>query len=192
MSETRENRRSAILHAACKEFSEKGFAGTKIEEIARQVGIGKSTVYEYFPSKTDLLEQTAAWMIDTVNVDVRRIMEGTDTLAQKTRAYALYMCELMRHMGHGMLYMHGDSKELLCVIRRCTQQFFQNIMDAAIEAVRCACRKGEIRADVDERAVATMVITLPSPLLVEQIDADGEQALDHMIELLLHGLAARD
>ena len=65
-----ENRRSAILHAACKEFSEKGFAGAKIEEIARQVGIGKSTVYEYFPSKTDLLEQAADWMIGRVDVDV--------------------------------------------------------------------------------------------------------------------------
>lgn len=192
MSETRENRRSAILHAACKEFSEKGFAGTKIEEIARKVGIGKSTVYEYFPSKTDLLEQAAAWMIDRVNVDVRRIMESADTLAQKTRAYALYMCELMQHMGHGMLYMHGDSKELLCVIRRCTRQFFQSITDAAMEAVRGASRRGEIRADADERAVAMLLIALPTPLLAEQIDADGEQALDRMIELVLHGVAARD
>ncbi|MDR3767425.1 MAG: TetR/AcrR family transcriptional regulator [Butyricicoccus sp.] len=189
MSEARENRRSAILHAACKEFSEKGFAGAKIEEIARKVGIGKSTVYEYFPSKTDLLEQAADWMIGRVAGDVRKIMESSDSFAQKTRAYVLYMCGVMQHMGHGMLYMHGDNKELLCVIRRCTRQFFQNIMDAAMEAVRSGQQRGELREGIDARAVATLMITLPSPLMAEQLDAEGEQALDHMIELMLHGMA---
>ena len=189
MSEARENRRSAILHAACKEFSEKGFAGAKIEEIARQVGIGKSTVYEYFPSKTDLLEQAADWMIGRVDVDVRKIMESPDRFEEKIRAYMLYTCHLLQHMGHGMLYMHGDNKEMLCIIKRCTRQLSKKILGAAIDAVRYGRQQGELRADVDERAVASLIVTLPSPLIAEQIAEQGEQALDPMIELMMHGMA---
>lgn len=192
MSETRENRRSAILHAACKEFSEKGFAGTKIEEIARKVGIGKSTVYEYFPSKTDLLEQTAAWMIERVTVDVQRIMHDTGSLAEKTRAYLLYMCGTMRRMGHGMLYMHGNSKQMLDIMQRSTRQFFQSILDMALEAVRHSRSQGELRGDIDERTIATLIVTLPTPLIAEQIDAGGESVADSIVELMLHGIAARD
>ena len=189
MSEARENRRSAILHAACKEFSEKGFAGAKIEEIARRVGIGKSTGYEYFPSKIDLLEQAADWMAEQVAGDVRRIMESPGDFAHKTRAYMLYMCGLMRHMGHGMLYIHGDNTEILRVIRQRTRQFFKSMLDTAIQAVRFGRQKGELRADIDEQAMAMLMVTLPSPLIAEQIDAGGEQVLDHMIELMMHGMA---
>ena len=47
MSETRENRRLEILKSACTEFSENGYDSAKMEQIARRVGIGKSTIYEY-------------------------------------------------------------------------------------------------------------------------------------------------
>jgi AcrR family transcriptional regulator len=35
-------------------FAEKGFAGARIEEIARRAGVSKGTVYLYFETKSDL------------------------------------------------------------------------------------------------------------------------------------------
>ncbi len=55
----------AILEAAVRVLARRGFDATKIEEIAREAGIGKGTVYEYFDSKEDLFERTvmhATWM----------------------------------------------------------------------------------------------------------------------------------
>jgi len=37
-----------------KVFSEKGFHGATVEEVAEVAGVGKGTVYLYFGSKTDL------------------------------------------------------------------------------------------------------------------------------------------
>lgn len=47
--------RAAIMQAAVKLFGEKGFEKTSIEELAREAGIGKGTVYSYFQTKSDIL-----------------------------------------------------------------------------------------------------------------------------------------
>lgn len=195
MSEIRENRRSEILQAACKEFSEKGFAGAKIEDIAHRCGIGKSTVYEYFPSKSDLLEETVDWIIGRVTVDVERMMEGTGSFAEKARAYLLYICRLMHKMGHELLYMYGDhtygDKQILSILQKCTQLFLQRIVEAATQAVQYSQQTGELRGDIAAKEIAILVITLPSPLLAEQLANGDTESVDHMVELLLNGFAAK-
>lgn len=45
---------AAIERAAFKLFAEHGFAGTTMEAIARETGIGKRTVFRYYPSKNDI------------------------------------------------------------------------------------------------------------------------------------------
>ncbi|MEE4254086.1 MAG: TetR/AcrR family transcriptional regulator [Desulfuromusa sp.] len=46
--------RKAIQAAAVKLFAEKSFEKTSIEDIAKEAGIGKTTVYGYFSNKNDI------------------------------------------------------------------------------------------------------------------------------------------
>ncbi|WP_304589984.1 TetR/AcrR family transcriptional regulator [Burkholderia anthina] len=48
--------RQAILDAASLLFIEKGFAGTNINDIADAVGMTRTALYYYFPSKESMLE----------------------------------------------------------------------------------------------------------------------------------------
>ncbi|HYD13360.1 MAG TPA: TetR/AcrR family transcriptional regulator [Allosphingosinicella sp.] len=50
----KEARPGDIVAAALAVFAEKGFAGARIEEIARRAGVSKGTVYLYFETKGDL------------------------------------------------------------------------------------------------------------------------------------------
>jgi AcrR family transcriptional regulator len=45
-----------LLHAALSLFVEKGFAATRIDEVARQAGVSKGTLYLYYPSKEELFK----------------------------------------------------------------------------------------------------------------------------------------
>lgn len=47
-------RPSDIVAAALEVFGEKGFAGARIDEIARRAGVSKGTVYLYFETKSDI------------------------------------------------------------------------------------------------------------------------------------------
>lgn len=52
---TLEERRALILETAASRFEAKGYAGTSVDEIARELGITKAAVYHYWGSKEELL-----------------------------------------------------------------------------------------------------------------------------------------
>src|SRR5438045_3521679 len=53
-SRRKEARPAEIVEAALKTFAERGFAATKLEDVAARAGIGKGTIYLYFATKEDL------------------------------------------------------------------------------------------------------------------------------------------
>src|ERR1700722_7975419 len=51
-----ERSRARILAAALKEFSAKGFAGARVDAIARRASINKRMLYHYFGDKEELFK----------------------------------------------------------------------------------------------------------------------------------------
>jgi AcrR family transcriptional regulator len=60
LAHKRERRKEArpgeLLDAALNLFVEKGFAATRMEEVAKRAGVSKGTVFLYFPSKEELFK----------------------------------------------------------------------------------------------------------------------------------------
>lgn len=52
----KEARPGELLDAALALFVEKGFAATRVEEVAARAGVSKGTLFLYFPSKLDLFK----------------------------------------------------------------------------------------------------------------------------------------
>src|SRR4051794_36358354 len=53
-SRRKDARPAEIVEAALALFAERGFAATKLEAVAERAGIGKGTLYLYFPNKEEL------------------------------------------------------------------------------------------------------------------------------------------
>jgi len=52
---TRKDPRLEMLQAAVRVFNRKGFHGTRMQDIADELGMGKASLYHYISTKTDLL-----------------------------------------------------------------------------------------------------------------------------------------
>lgn len=52
----KEARPGEILEAALSCFAERGFAATKLDDVANRAGVTKGTVYLYFPNKEELFK----------------------------------------------------------------------------------------------------------------------------------------
>src|SRR6218665_2735103 len=52
----KEARPGELLDAALQLFVEKGFAATRVEEVAARAGASKGTLFLYFPSKEELFK----------------------------------------------------------------------------------------------------------------------------------------
>src|SRR5271165_3482803 len=50
-------RREAILDAALDEFSARGFAAARLDDVARRAGVAKGTIYLYFADKEALFQE---------------------------------------------------------------------------------------------------------------------------------------
>ncbi|MDJ0454026.1 TetR/AcrR family transcriptional regulator [Gordonia amicalis] len=50
-------RRAELLTAAARQMAERGFAGVRLEDIGRAVGVSGPAMYRHFSSKTELLDE---------------------------------------------------------------------------------------------------------------------------------------
>src|SRR3989442_15459515 len=62
----REKRRAAILAAALEEFAARGFAATRLDDVARRARIAKGTIYLYFRNKESLFQELVRAMLSPV------------------------------------------------------------------------------------------------------------------------------
>ncbi|MBW7453645.1 TetR/AcrR family transcriptional regulator [Paenibacillus sepulcri] len=91
-----EGKKQQILEGAMKRFSEKGYRGTSIQDIADALGISKGSLYFYFKSKEDLLFSIFKYYIGKMGKRAKEISESTelssrDKLRKRiTMSYELY------------------------------------------------------------------------------------------------------
>ena len=71
-------RQEEIIRAASKRFSRHGFSKTTLEEIARDVRIGKPTIYHYFESKDDLFYSSITFQSTQFIEDIKAIFNNQD------------------------------------------------------------------------------------------------------------------
>ena len=68
-----------IIKAAMKVFAQKGFANTKMADVAEMANIGKGTIYEYFKSKEEIFEFVFSHFMESMETSVARaIFKITD------------------------------------------------------------------------------------------------------------------
>lgn len=71
-------RKEEIIRAASKRFSRHGFNKTTLEEIARDVRIGKPTIYHYFNSKDELFYSSVTFQSSQFIEDIKAIFNNQD------------------------------------------------------------------------------------------------------------------
>src|SRR5205823_13683872 len=71
-----EERREQILDVALRVFSENGFAGASIRDIAREAGITEGLIYHYFQSKDELLQ--TCWKERSWHAHLERILSRSE------------------------------------------------------------------------------------------------------------------
>jgi AcrR family transcriptional regulator len=78
----KQNKKSLIIEAAARVFANRGYNSTLIAEIATEAGIGKGTIYEYFPSKEDLFFAVFEWFVEIPKRKPRSVLLLWEDLPQ--------------------------------------------------------------------------------------------------------------
>ncbi len=78
-------RRKAILDAALDEFSKRGFAAARLDDVAQRAGVAKGTIYLHFADKEELFQELVRTMLgplvanlqelSTTDLPIRTVLE---------------------------------------------------------------------------------------------------------------------
>ncbi|AWK76946.1 TetR family transcriptional regulator (plasmid) [Rhodococcus oxybenzonivorans] len=171
--------RDAILDATAALVTERGLLSVTMSQIAEKTGIGRATLYKYFPDVETLL---FAWHERQITAHLGYLVEARDRAwaADQRLEAVLEAFALITHESHG----HRDT-ELAALLHRgehvvrAQQQLTEFISDLLTEGAR----HGEIRDDIasDELAryclhALTAAAGLPSLAAVQrlvQVTLDG-------------------
>jgi AcrR family transcriptional regulator len=90
-------RREAILDAAASLFAAHGYAETDTQLLVDRLGVGKGTLYRYFPSKRELFLAVAdavmLKMSERVDAAVARVADPLASIAEGIKAYLAFFAE---------------------------------------------------------------------------------------------------
>ncbi len=99
-------KRKCILEAAMRLFTKKGYEQTSIEELAREAGIGKGTIYSYFQTKKDIVRAFCEDELEFIRAELTSNTNPATPL--KEQLMILFMAEfkhLSRNKEFGRLYL---------------------------------------------------------------------------------------
>jgi AcrR family transcriptional regulator len=194
----KEARPQELMSAALELFVERGYASTRLDDVARRAGVSKGTVYLYFPSKEELFKAV-------IREGMVPVLERGEQMAQThAGAYA----DLLRDLVRGWWELIGNTpyggipKLMFAECRNFPeigQFYFSEVMQrghALLEKViNRGVAAGEFRR-LDPDLVTRLLIG-PVVLLAvwrysfdfcDSKRLDPDRYLDQHIDLLLHGL----
>lgn len=174
----KEERRAAILEGALHCFAEKGYAATTIDDIVRYLGISKGAIYNYFTSKEEMYSQIMESRMKRLVGSLGETQEKETSASAKLRRLigqfmAQQIDDLRRLLGFHLEYsLHASRQdELKASIEKHDNSALTFMTDLIAEGKR----KGEFRADVDERLAASMFWALRDGIALDVLSHGGQE-----------------
>ncbi|MCR4402916.1 MAG: TetR/AcrR family transcriptional regulator [Firmicutes bacterium] len=194
--ETREaGKRDLILDAAQQVFSKKGFHQATVEEIADAAGVGKGTVYLYFPSKKEvlvaLIEERLRDLTRELERRARSVAVGARSCTEKLRRAISYQMEVLRKSQDFLAVTFGDIGELGRELDKRTKDARRAFLAVMESIISEGTNRGEFR-DIDPRlasyAVEGMIIHSALGMTIGEGAQISEEHVSQLIDLCLHGI----
>jgi TetR/AcrR family fatty acid metabolism transcriptional regulator len=160
----RETKRNRIIRAAAAVFSQKGYTGALMAEVAVEAGVGKGTVYEYFSSKAELFLAVFDWLHQQISEAVlmaadRRGGSAADRMRARVEAVVKSALEVWDFYGLFMEFWTASAGEqfrsrLGAWIKAAYAEHRRLVADLIREGVE----RGEFRPEVDPEAMAVLAV----------------------------------
>jgi AcrR family transcriptional regulator len=189
----KEQRPQEITAAAFDVFADKGYAGARVEEVAKRAGVSKGLLYRYFETKQDLFKavirsvviQRIDTLLDAVEhteLDSADFMRGPllQFLQQVPGSPVAIVVRLLIAEGH----RHPDLVDF----------YWDNVVSRGLQTFSTFIERGVRRGEFKKTAVSDFPQLLLAPVMLSMIwrilFSDRELDTDKLIETQIDMLIA--
>jgi len=163
-AERQAQRREAILAAALDEFSARGFAAARLDDVAKRAGVAKGTIYLYFRDKESLFQELVRSMLSPIVGQV----EAAPMIDLPARMVVEMIAEVFVREVFGtrrqdvirLIITEGQRFPKLAEI------YYHEVIARAVPAIRALMTRAAARGELPNDALARFPQLLVAPAMV--------------------------
>jgi AcrR family transcriptional regulator len=175
-------RRNEILETTCEVVIERGFAGTRIADVAKRLDVSSSLIHYHFDSKEQLLAEAFAHYANKDVAEMAGEIENAPTaLGKLERVIQNYVPEGSDDV-EWMLWIDGWGEALRNpMMKKISQQLDEQSAELLARIIRIGVESGEFTCP-DPVAAAMRLTALVDGLAVQFAAHDGMMNRDQLID----------
>ena len=181
-------RRHQIFNASVNLFLAQGFRETSMREIAEAANMGKSSLYDYFKTKDDILLWAMEDELFDLTAEAQEItsqplpaIERLRMVMRKHMEFLVERKEFYLKLSFEVQRLAIESQQRIQVKRHAYQDLIRRLVDEGIQ-------EGSFRP-VDSLLVARTLITILTPtVFTSRPTGTPQEMLDVVFDMLLNGI----
>ena len=180
-------------------IARKGMAAATMQEIAREAGVAKGTIYLYFRDRDELVEKTLETAITQLYDRIDLALREEAPFADRIRGVIAAKLEFFsKHREFFRLYLslrmpEGSPQQQRRQKRTCQPQYRARIQQMA-DVLSEAMEKGEVRR-ADPYRLALFIVEGSTAVVLERISEDApppeNEDVDLIVQTILDGISIR-
>jgi len=178
-----ENKKNRIMGYAFQNFISLGFSRVTMDDIARGVGMGKGTVYKFFPSKEMLLLSTIDFFAAQVEKAIEEVLSNEKiTPIEKLNLFSRTIAEKLSSINPELLtQLERSMPEAYEKIEKTRQRI---IMTNLVRLLEEGKKRGLYDPQMDSNLVAHIMIGAISHILESRVLKTLDYTFDRLFTLI--------
>lgn len=182
--------RQRIKAMARTKFFTIGYTKVTMDELAAELGLSKKTLYKYFASKNDLLQEVVEEFMGEQIVQIQRILNSEASTMEMMKRLVIFIGNVASQIGHLQIQdLQKNSPEIWRGIAELREKYiaanFKNILQDGI-------REGKIRSDVNPDLILMILIScingIINPITLVQLPVSIKEAFEGIITVIFNGI----
>jgi len=185
-----EKRRHEIFHQVVQIFSRKGFHETSMQEIAQAAGLGKSTLYDYFKTKDEILIYFFEDQLRDMTQDAQKIALQNLSADERLRQVMKKYLESLQENKNLFLKLMQESERLKLESQKQVQAkryAYQDLIRALIEE---GIREGVFRSVNSLLAARLLINSVSSTAYGSRLAGTPQETLQQTLDIFFKGIEA--
>ncbi len=157
-------RRTAILEAALDEFSARGFAGARLDDVAQRAGVAKGTIYLHFKDKEALFQELVRTMLGPLIAGLEQLQASDLPIRTVLERFAdLFVREIYgtRRRDVARLVITEGTR-----FPELAEFYYREVVARGISAMRAMIERAVARGEISHAALARFPQLVVAPGLV--------------------------
>ncbi|PZF73920.1 TetR/AcrR family transcriptional regulator [Taibaiella soli] len=143
--------RGQIIDAAKELFQKFGMAKTTMEDIAKAIGKGKSSLYYYYSTKEDIFEAVIAKDKAQIIEETKAAIEKETTAEAKLYAYAHTIYKAVRKRIILFNILSAEIKDNMCLMKMVRKKYDAIELDLICSVIKFGIETGEFDQANDDK-----------------------------------------